>query len=300
MDSHSLRAFVAVVDCGSFSIAADQLHLTQPAVSKRIASLEQQLNSKLFNRNPKHLTLTEAGTVFLKSARDILREFENAQTALQNMHTEIAGTLRVISSHHIGLHRLPMVIKMFLGKYPNVELKIEFMESENAYEKIKRNEADIAFLTLENSTDNELFDHEATLGLAVHLNWSDPMNIVCALDHSLALLETVSLQTLSNHKAIIPEKKTFTYAVLERLFSSQSLSLTGTIPTNYLETIKMLVSSGLGWTVLPNTMIDEFLHVIKIEGVAINRKLGAVSHKNHLLSNSARAFLEVAREIWPN
>jgi DNA-binding transcriptional LysR family regulator len=300
MDSHSLKAFVAVVDCGSFSLAADKLYLTQPAVSKRIASLEQQLDAKLFNRHPKHLTLTESGAVFLKSAREILREFENAQTALQNLQTEIAGTLRVISSHHIGLHRLPMVIKKFLGEYPNVELKIEFMESENAYEKIKRNEADIAFLTLENTSDNDSPGQDAALGLAVHIDWMDPMNIVCALEHPLANLATVNLKTLSGHQAILPEKKTFTYAVLERLFSSQSLSLTGTIPTNYLETIKMLVSSGLGWTVLPNTMIDEFLHVIKVDGVTISRKLGAVSHKNHLLSNSARAFLEVAREIWPD
>jgi DNA-binding transcriptional LysR family regulator len=193
-----------------------------------------------------------------------------------------------------------MVIKKFLGEYPNVELKIEFMESENAYEKIKRNEADIAFLTLENTSDNESPGQDAALGLAVHIDWMDPMNIVCALEHPLANLATVNLKTLSGHQAILPEKKTFTYAVLERLFSSQSLSLTGTIPTNYLETIKMLVSSGLGWTVLPNTMIDEFLHVIKVDGVTISRKLGAVSHKNHLLSNSARAFLEVAREIWPD
>jgi DNA-binding transcriptional LysR family regulator len=296
MDSHAIKAFIAVVDTGSFSVAAENLHLTQPAVSKRIAVLEQQLGALLFNRHPKNITLTQAGSIFLERARTILREIDNAETAISNMSLNVTGTLQVISSHHIGLHRLPPVIKKFLGNYPNVELKMEFMESEKAHQKISRDDADIAFMTLNNS----LNCRAASDLLTEHLCWEDPMNIVCALEHPLASIPVVDLQLLAVHRAILPERKTYTYELLEGLFNEESLSLQGSIPTNYLETIKMLVVTGLGWTVLPNTMIDEFMHVLRIEGVSIQRRLGAVSHKKHLLSNAAQAFLAVAREVWPD
>lgn len=308
MDSQALNAFITVVDTGSFSMAAERLYLTQPAVTKRIQGLESQLGVTLFYRHPKKLTLTEAGSIFLISARNILREIENSKTALSNIDQHISGELKVISSHHIGLHRLPMVIKKFLGDYPDVELKIEFMESERAYEKIIKNQADIAFLTLDtkfDTTANSAFHinkdaKEKPDALTEHLHWADPMNIVCGLDHPLALMKSIDLATLARHRAILPEKKTFTYSILAHLFNKESLQLTGTIPTNYLETIKMLVVTGLGWTVLPNTMIDEFVHVIRLEGVDIQRGLGVVSHKKHLLSNSANAFIEVSKQIWPN
>ncbi|MDX1455934.1 MAG: LysR family transcriptional regulator, partial [Marinobacter sp.] len=93
MDSNSLKAFVTIVDLGSFSEAAETLHLTQPAISKRLAALENQLGSPLLDRSQRNLQLTEAGARLLPHARRILDEFHNMKVALSASKEDIGGEL---------------------------------------------------------------------------------------------------------------------------------------------------------------------------------------------------------------
>ena len=107
MDTNALKAFVAIVDQGSFSEAAEALHLTQPAISKRLAALENQLGTPLLERSQRKIRLTDAGARLLPHARRILDEVHNAQQALLDQSGEVSGHLALIASHHIGLHHLP-------------------------------------------------------------------------------------------------------------------------------------------------------------------------------------------------
>ncbi|TWH04755.1 Transcriptional regulator [Pseudoxanthomonas taiwanensis J19] len=91
MDWGSLSAFVAVAERGGFSAAAEQLHLTQPAVSKRIAQLEQDLEVRLFDRLGRQVVLTEAGRLLLPRARQMLAEADAARRALQDLGQDIGG-----------------------------------------------------------------------------------------------------------------------------------------------------------------------------------------------------------------
>nr|P96194.1 RecName: Full=Uncharacterized HTH-type transcriptional regulator in ibpB-leuC intergenic region [Azotobacter vinelandii]CAA72148.1 CynR protein [Azotobacter vinelandii] len=107
MDLASLNAFIAVAETGSFSEAGERLHLTQPAVSKRIAALEQQLQVRLFDRLGREVRLTEAGRALLPRAYRILSVLEDTRRALNNLNGDVSGRLTLATSHHIGLHRLP-------------------------------------------------------------------------------------------------------------------------------------------------------------------------------------------------
>jgi DNA-binding transcriptional LysR family regulator len=107
VDIQNLRAFLLVAETGSFSLAAEKLHLTQPAVSKRIALLEEQLGADLFDRIGRNTSLTEAGTALLPHARAVQRELEAARQSVRDLSGAVAGQLRLATSHHIGLHRLP-------------------------------------------------------------------------------------------------------------------------------------------------------------------------------------------------
>src|SRR5690625_1031991 len=107
LDTQSLQAFLAVAESDSFSRAAEQLHLTQPAVSKRIATLETQIGARLFDRIGRRVTLTEAGQILLPRARQILIMVDDSRRALTNLEGQIAGSLTLATSHHVGLHRLP-------------------------------------------------------------------------------------------------------------------------------------------------------------------------------------------------
>lgn len=107
MDLANLNAFIAIAETGSFSGAGERLHLTQPAISKRIAGLEQQLKVRLFDRLGREVSLTEAGRALLPRAYQILNVLDDTRRALTNLTGEVSGRLTLATSHHIGLHRLP-------------------------------------------------------------------------------------------------------------------------------------------------------------------------------------------------
>ena len=111
MDIPSLQAFLAIVSRGSFSLAAEDLALTQPAVSKRLGTLERHLGVRLFNRIGRQVSLTEAGEALLPRARRLLAELEDTQRAIANLSGRVAGRLLVGTSHQMGLHRRPPVLR---------------------------------------------------------------------------------------------------------------------------------------------------------------------------------------------
>lgn len=107
MDLSSLAVFVAVAEHGGFSAAAEKLHLSQPAVSKRIALLEAELDVRLLDRLGRQVVPTEAGLLLLGRARGLLEQAADTRRALAALGDGIGGTLRIATSHHIGLHHLP-------------------------------------------------------------------------------------------------------------------------------------------------------------------------------------------------
>src|SRR2546426_1778475 len=107
MDTQALAAFIAVAESASFSRAGEALHLSQPAVSKRIAALEEQLRSPLFDRVGRRIGLTDAGRALLPYAKRVLQDIEDGRRALSHLSDKVSGRLSIGTSHHIGLHRLP-------------------------------------------------------------------------------------------------------------------------------------------------------------------------------------------------
>ncbi len=148
MELATLNAFIAIAELGSFSEAAERLYLTQPAVSKRIASLEQQLNVRLFDRLGREVSLTEAGRALLPRAYQILNVLDDTRRALNNLSGEVSGRLTLATSHHIGLHRLPPLLRAFTRAHPQVALDIQFLDSEVAYEEVLHGRAELAVITL--------------------------------------------------------------------------------------------------------------------------------------------------------
>ena len=287
MDLATLKAFIAIAELGSFSEAAERLHLTQPAVSKRIASLEQQLDVRLFDRLGREVGLTEAGRALLPRAYQILNVLDDTRRALTNLNGEISGRLTLATSHHIGLHRLPPLLRAFTRAHPQVALDIQFLDSEVAYEEVLHGRAELAVITLAPET------REPVHAVAV---WDDPLDFVAAPEHPLARAASISLADVAQHPAVFPGGNTFTHHIVRRLFEAQGLSPNIAMSTNYLETIKMMVSIGLAWSVLPRTMLDEQVARLPLPGIQLRRQLGYISHTERTLSNAARAFMQLLDE----
>ena len=282
MDIAALKAFVAVAETGSFSLAAEQLFLTQPAVSKRVAALESELDARLFDRIGRTVTPTEAGTELLPRAQKMLVELEDSIRAISSLNREVGGTLRFATSHHIGLHRLPPTLKRYTQLYPQVQLDIRFMDSEAACVAVEHGDLELGIVTLPPVPSSKL---------KTKVIWQDPLDIVVSHDHPLADKTDVTLEELAQHVAILPAINTYTRQIAEQAFNRLGLTLDIALSTNYLETIKMLVSIGIGWSLLPHTMLDEHISRLPVEALSLQRSLGVAYHRERTLSNAARALV---------
>lgn len=284
MDTDTLKAFVTVAQFRSFSLAAEKLHLTQPAVSKRISALENHLNHTLFDRLGREVRLTEAGELLLPQANLILQSVAEAERRIRELSGEISGVLRVATSHHIGLHHLPPVLRQFALCHPDVNLQFEFLDSEKAHEKVLRGDCELAVVTLAPLAAPQLLDREI---------WTDPLDFFVSPDHELARCSHVTLELLSGVDALLPDLTTFTGRIVKQCFDDAGLQLALSMTTNYLETIKVMVSVGLGWSLLPRSMKDITLHTLQVPGINLHRKLGVVIHNKRSLSNAAQAFYDL-------
>ena len=287
MDISSLQAFLAVAETGSFSRAAERVFLTQPAISKRIATLEKQIGARLFDRIGRGIRLTEAGEALLARTRTVLKELEDVKRSIANFSGTIAGELLLATSHHIGLHRLPGPLKRFHETYPDVRLNLRFMDSEKACTAVTNGDLELAVVTLPPMADARL---------RIEKIWDDPLDFVVSREHPLARARHVQPATLLDYPAILPGPGTYTRAIILDAFGPLRERIPIGMATNYLEVLKMLASIGLGWSVLPRTMIDEGLKVVQIEKMAIRRELGIVTHVKRTLSNAGQAMIRIIRE----
>jgi len=227
MDIPAIETFLCVAKKQSFSLTAETLYLSQPAISKRIASLESELNCQLFDRIKKKIILTEAGRLFLPRAQKIIDEVQSGKNALAEMGGIVAGELAMLTSHHIGLHHLPPVLKQYVYEYPQVNLKLDFMNSEAACLAVENAEIELAVTTLPNNP-------AACLKLVKI--WSDPMTICINNEHPIlenkhleknASIDFTAhdLKELTQFPAILPEKGTYTRELLDEYFLNSLLSL---------------------------------------------------------------------------
>lgn len=288
MDISSLQAFIAVARHESFSKASQQLFVTQPAISKRVASLEEELGTQLFNRIARQISLTEAGKQLLPKAQDLVSQAEDMQRYASNLNDEISGNLSIAIAHHVGLHRMPPILREFNLRYSQVNLDIRFEDSEQAYTSVEQGDIEFAVITLPQSLPDKL------IKLPI---WQDPLSIVVSKEHQLANIRTPSFEDLARHACVIPSFETETHKIIRREFEQRGLELNVQMQTNSLETLKMLATAGLGWSLLPRTMLHDEPKSKKHAGlkaldlnIELSRELGLVIHSRRSLSNAALAL----------
>ncbi len=281
MDIQGIQAFLTVSDTGSFSRAADALFLTQPAVSKRILTLEHSLGITLFDRIGKSVRLTEAGHALLPSCRRIVAEIAESQRIISNLRKTTSGTLNLATSHHIGLHRLPPVLREYADKYPEVELKLSFMDSEEACQQIISGDIELAIITLPGENHDRL---------EMKPVWNDPLCVVVSARHPLAAGNRITIRQLLNHAAILPARGTYTRKLIDTALGLDE-QVNTLLETHYLETIKAMVQTGLGWSMLPLSMLDNSLSALDIKHARTTRRLGTVVHSMRTKSNAANAMI---------
>lgn len=159
-DFNKYRVFYAVAECLSFSKATEYLHISQPAISHAIKELEEQLETKLFKRENKRISLTEDGEKLLEYVKNAFDSLVAGERALKENDKEITGKVRIGIYSHISTFMLPKLIKLFNSKNPKVKFTIFSSSDIEIKEKLNNRELDIAILHYPIFVDNDKFTEE--------------------------------------------------------------------------------------------------------------------------------------------
>ena len=292
MEISELVTFIKVAETASFSDAAEQLFVTQPAVSKRIAALEASLDLKLFDRIGRQIQLTEAGQQLLPKAKKITADIKDIKRSLTTQDEVLSGELKMATSHHIGLHRLPKALKQYQNDFPNVLIEIDFTQSEDAYQQVLKGDTEIAVITLSNE-ENPMIESIPI--------WSDPLMLVVAHEHELALSKArsgqgINIQDLASTPCVLPDQNTFTRQMVDKVLGNHGLKPNVRMSTNNFDTLTMLVSIGWGWSLLPSTLVNKNHQVLAANELILERRLGIIYHKQRTLSRSAAAMMALIKK----
>lgn len=279
-----LRAFLLVYEQRSVTQAAQQLHLTQPAITKRIHKLEQALSNPLFDVIGRKLVPTEAAHLLYPLAKQWLNDIEQIQQTLSTAQQGIQGRLNLGVSHYLGLHYLPVPLRHFVQTYPQVELQVQFVDSESAHQAVQLGQLDLALVTLPPEPDPQL-SYEPL--------WQEELVFIVAPFHPLAQQPNLTLADLLAYPALLPDTNTFTTQLTLKLFEQHQLRARLQHHTNALDALAALVSIGLGWSVLPKPLLNPDLQQIyPALATELYRTLGMVWHPGRSLSRAAIVLRE--------
>ncbi len=282
MDTELLKSFLSLVKLKSFTLAAKELQLTQPALSKRIKRLETIIGSNLFDRVGNHLSLTQAGELLAQKAPQLLNSIDSSIQEIRDLTGKIGGQVTVATSHYIGLHYLPNYLEEFISQYPQVDLQIDFIDSGLAYSQVISGDIELALVTFPHQQDPRLIHSQI---------WQERMQIACHQEHPLTE-ETQSLKTLKNYDIILPPAHTFPRELFEHNLQELGVEHGRVKTANYLEVVAKLVACKMGWTILPETLIEPPLIALTRENKSF-RQMGIIHRNNKSLSNAAKAFINL-------
>ena len=292
IDFDGVQAFVLVAELGGFSRAADHLHLTQTALTRRIQKLESYLAVRLLDRTTRSVQLTAVGRDFLPQARRLVDEMTSAVERLKDMSRLGTGNVAIASIPTMAHHTLPAVIRAYVKDHPGNRIRI-----------IESNASDVCRAVL--------FD-QAEFGITIRLErhaalveepvLREPFMFYCLDEHPLAGRKSVTWSELREADLILVSGLSGNRALLDYQLAKKRLSLRGTYEVEHLSTAIGLVAAGVGTAILPFSAIQEGAYPrvrrIALVNPVIVRTLVLIRRKNATLSPAAAQFYDaLARKL---
>ncbi len=290
MNLDQIRNFYEVAVHKSFTLAAEKLYRTQPAISTQVRILEEELGEKLFDRIGKKVCLTQAGEILLPYAERLLNLHNEAKLAITELNATPKGKILIGANEATCIYVLPQIFALFKKKYPEVQISIYRNFSKKVVDKISDNQLDFGIVTLP----------VANRDLNVMPIAEDELWLVTSPSHPLAARTTINLNELVPFPIIFHKAGT-TRERLMKHFGKLWDKLNISMELASIETIKKFVSIGMGISIVPKSYVQNeseqgTLRLIRIKNLKMIRKLGLIYRKNRYLSRASKAFLEVVEE----
>lgn len=283
---HQLRLFQSLGTHLSYTRVAEELFLTQPAVSIQIKRLEESVGIPLVEQMGKRIYLTEAGKELFEASRDVLDRLRVLSEDMTGMEQGIKGPIS-LAAITTAKFFIPHLLGAFLKNYPEVEPRITFTNQARVVGRLENNMDDIVIM----GTLPENMDLEAQYFL------DNPIVVVAHPSHPLVGQKHIPLERIAQERFIAREPGSGTRAARERLFAEHGLKVNVYMELGSSEAIKQAVMAGLGISVLSlhslRLELDSgLLAMLDVEHFPMMRKWYAVHLKGKKLSNTARMFLD--------
>jgi DNA-binding transcriptional LysR family regulator len=297
MDSDALNTFLTVHRRGGISNAAKILHRSQPAISRRIALLEQELGVPLFERVSGRTQLSAAGRVLIPYAERAVAATQDAEHAIRALTKRNTGPVSLAVTGTLADSRLSKIMKRFANEHPDVALTLRTATSAEVSELIRRGEATIGLR----------YDTDRSRDLDCEPILAEKLKVVCAPDHPLAGRRVKRLSELRDERWIafpeIPGRREISAAHVFALFLTRGMGELEWTPVDSLTAQKRLVEAGFGIALLSESHVAEELSstaisTIAVSDLAASHDIAIVTRRGGFLSAAARALLEAIRSDY--
>jgi DNA-binding transcriptional LysR family regulator len=293
MEDHKLKVFCTVAETKSFSKASEIIHLTQPAVSLQIQALEELYETKLFDRSSSSVTLTKAGEVLYKYAKNILSLYADAEKQIGELTGLVKGSIGIGASTTIGNNLLPSVISDFKKTRPKIKVHMRVGNTKRIIDLL--NSGNIDFGLVEGDVSKQKIKSEPLI--------EDELVVIVPSFHVWAKRKDISMLEIIKEPIIFREEGSGTRQIIEKYLSSHGISIQNMKITTVLGStvaIKEAVESGLGisivsrWSVRKERKYDT-LKLLSIKEEKIMRDFSLIFSKNTVPTHAVDEFLSYLR-----
>lgn len=292
MELRQLKAFVTVAEVRSFTRAAELLDYAQSSITTQVSLLEDELNTKLFERLGRQITLTEDGEKLLDYAEKILKLSSDAKELVSGSVTP-RGTLVIGAAETLCIYRLPLILQEYRKRYPNVEFTLINGIPTDLIHWLRTSEIDVAFF-LERGLNNP--------GLVVETLLYEPMVLVSGVGHPLIEKAPITPHDIHGETLVLCARGCFYRDAMEEILNKEGLQAGSVLELGNLEARKKCVTNGLGITLLPRITVEAELAQGSLvdlcwSGPDFTLMNHVAYHKDKWVSPALHALLELARKM---
>lgn len=291
IELNTLRIYEAVVRNKSFSKAADELFMSQPAVSQQIKILEEYLGVKLFYRTAKEITVTEYGEKILLHVKDILEKTYQLKTLVSEIQQTALNQLIVGFSSTAAPIVLEPLVKLMQSQYPETKLEISTASTQGIVRKLLNSEMDFAFVA--GNVKASLLEKEKFC--------SDVLVLVVSPDHPWSAESYVTVRDLLEEQILLREKGNGTREIIDAKLAKLRIKLKKVLEVQDNAVLKKAVIKNLGVSFLPRHLVESelehgLLRTIPVQGVSFTQEISFIYHKDKFFRNMERQIISTVAQ----
>ena len=292
MNLNQLKIFYLAAKHQNFSVAAEKLNITQPAVTKGIQRLQEHYEMKFFNRFGKTMALTDAGEVLFRIAEKIFEIERQAEETIRDFQQQKRGHIRIHASESFGAYYLPHIIVLFSKSNPNIRVSANILPNKQVAENTAMLKNDLGFISY--PIENEK--------LVVREVVDDLLVIIVPPDHSLAQKKSIDPENLQGQSVIMHEKRSASERAFTSYIQKNNLSVTVRLELSSNRSIKTAVEAKIGIALISRRIaINEIqtgrLVAIPLSDPLMRHKYYMVHHKDKYISGILQKFIDTA-DLW--